>query len=374
MAPYPYYAGGIDSWLDNFLSSLLEDDVKINLFCFASKNMTKNDLVFTRPIDERLQIYYLPAFTAYSKGIGWLFSYIKEFKNLKIETTPTTENIVLSTVPIMAPVILLRKLRLLKGRLICSVRGQIAQDCIDLGKPYFFSKIVAYIEKTVLYLSDCVVANGNDTKSYLKSFHNIESIVAANGVSKSFFSRNADDVDLLRFDNFKGKKVFLHVGTLRPVKGIDYIVDAFGDLEVNDKENSILVFIGKGMIEHYRDRCLAKNVNALFLGHKSNVCDYLSVADFVLNVSGGSGVSNSLVETLTAGKPVIAWDKETFSQVVNSDNGVLCQNQCIKSLAVAVSDCINDKYNFNSDKIKSSVIEYRWENVYKKWKTLLFNG
>jgi len=373
MAPYPYYAGGIDSWLDNFLSSLLEEDVKINLFCFSSENMTMDDLVFTKPTDERLTIYYLPAFTAYSKGISWLFSYIRKFKSLKIETNKATENIVLSTIPIMAPVILLRKLRLLKGRLICSVRGQIAQDCIDLGKPYFFSKVVAYIEKTVLYLSDCVVANGKDTKSYLKSFHNIESIVAANGVSRSFFSRNTDDVDLLSFDSYKGKKVFLHVGTLRPVKGIDYIVDAFGSLEAKDQEKSILIFIGKGMIEHYQEVCVVKGVNALFLGHKSNVCDYLDKADFVLNVSGGSGVSNSLVETLTAGKPVIAWDKETFSQVVNSENGVLCENLSVKSLSMAVSDCINGNYSFDSNSVKASVWEYRWENVYKKWKALLFN-
>ena len=41
MAPYPYYSGGIDSWLDNFVRSLIDDGFDVNLFCFDASNFLK---------------------------------------------------------------------------------------------------------------------------------------------------------------------------------------------------------------------------------------------------------------------------------------------------------------------------------------------
>jgi len=107
------------------------------------------------------------------------------------------------------------------------------------------------------------------------------------------------------------------------------------------------------------------------LGHKNNVVQYLQKTDFVINVSGGSGVSNSLVEALMLGKPVIAWDKPTFSQVVGDRNGILCKEGDSSSLSQALRDSIEGNSVFYSEEIISSVELFSWDSVYLEWRVIL---
>ncbi|MCI2285069.1 glycosyltransferase family 4 protein [Colwellia sp. MSW7] len=90
--------------------------------------------------------------------------------------------------------------------------------------------------------------------------------------------------------------MLLHVGTLRPIKGIDYILNAYAALDDEAKNKSVLIFVGKGQETFYKNIAKSLGINVYFLGEKSNPLDYITLADAVINVSGGSGVSNSLLE------------------------------------------------------------------------------
>ena len=319
---------------------------------------------------ERLNIHYLPPFTSYRAGAMWIMKYVSRFRKIRYQPDEGDLSIVLSTLPILPVVVLLRMLRFTKGRLICSVRGQIGQDCVDLGKPFVLTGTVKLLERFGLRNTNLIVANGDDTAAYIREFHALDSVVVPNGVSEEFFLRKQDDDDLTALKS-ECKKVVLHVGTLRPVKGIDYIVSAYAGLSDLQKSRARLVFVGKGLIDHYRDVCRDQGVQATFLGHKRNVCEYIAAADLVVNVSGGSGVSNSLLETLMLGKPVLAWDKPTFSQVVNESNGLLCPDRSVSSLSTAMGEFIDGAHVFDSDEIKASVTKYRWESIFSQWRSIL---
>ena len=371
MAPYPYYAGGIDSWLDNFLKSLLDDGFEVNLFCFEAIELSNRQIVFEPIVSERLQIHYLPGLGRLLLAPLWVIKYMVALRKTKFNPKVTDYSIILSTLPIL-PVILISKfLGLIKGTLICSVRGQIGQDCLDLGKPKLLSLLVRFVEGASLRLMDVVVANGQDTADYLLRFYSISSNISPNGVSDRFFERLEDDSDLEILSKISNETIFLHVGTLRPVKGIDYILKAYSHLTQFERESSLLVFIGKGMIEHYQQQAANLGIKVVFLGHKNNVVQYLQKTDFVINVSGGSGVSNSLVEALMLGKPVIAWDKPTFSQVVSECNGILCKDGDTLSLSEALRDSIEGNIVFSSEEIIRSVKRFSWDNVYQEWKAIL---
>lgn len=371
MAPYPYYAGGIDSWLDNFLRSLLDDGFEIHLFCFDAGDLKERQLVF-EPIDSvKLQIHYLPALAGILSAPLWVIKYMWALRRIRFNPLASDRTIVLSTLPIL-PILLLSKLfGLVRGTLICSVRGQIAQDCLDLGKPKIMSSFVKLVEGRSLRLVDTVVVNGQDTADYLLRFYSIPSKVSPNGVSDRFFERFEADPDLDMLSHLSEKTIFMHVGTLRPVKGIDFILKAYSLLSKDERENSVLVFIGKGMIEHYQNQADELGIKVMYLGHKNNVVQYLHKANFVINVSGGSGVSNSLIEALMLGKPVIAWDKPTFSQVVGDCNGILCKEGDSLSLSQALRDSIGGNFTFCPDQIMRSVSCFSWDSVYQEWKVIL---
>ncbi|MDC1314369.1 glycosyltransferase [Pseudomonadales bacterium] len=373
MAPYPYYAGGIDSWLDNFVRSLLDDGFDVNLFCFDAEDIMDRKMVFEAIESEKLRIHYLPSLEGLLSAPLWLMRYMWALRRTKLYPEVSDRSIVLSTLPILPVILLSRIFGLIKGELICSVRGQIAQDCLDLGKPKLLSLAVKLVEGISLRLSDLVVANGQDTANYLLRFYSIPSRVSPNGVSNRFFDRVEVDPELRTLSDFSGKTIFLHVGTLRPVKGIHFILKAYSLLTKVERERSLLVFIGKGMIEDYQKQADELDINVMFLGHKNNVVQFLQKVDFVINVSGGSGVSNSLIEALMLGKPVIAWDKPTFSQVLGDNNGILCKEGDASSLSQALRDSIEGKMVFSREEIISSVNCFRWDSVYREWRIILGN-
>jgi glycosyltransferase involved in cell wall biosynthesis len=369
-SPFPFYSGGIDTWLNNFISSFNETTL-ITLYC--PKPPVDSETVFDIEGYSNLKIVYIGSYHSYLTMILW--SIIVFFK-VFFSVDKAAKNIVLSTIPTMFSVILLKICRRLKGDIICSVRGSLAKDAIDLHKPKLMQHMIKIIEGIVILFADKLVANGKDTSLYLKTFYSKKSIVIPNGVDldarSSAVDCNLSDLNSLKQAKVDGKIIFLHVGTVRPIKGIDFILKAYAQLPQNIIDNSELVFIGKGQLEAYSIKATKLNISPKFLGAKNNVSDYYKVADLVINVSGGSGVSNSLIEALHIGVPVLAWDNLTFSQVItHSENGILCKHFDSTAISDGMKDYYDGIYSFRSDFVSKSVILFSWDKVLCKWSDLL---
>ena len=90
--------------------------------------------------------------------------------------------------------------------------------------------------------------------------------------------------------------------------------------------------------------------------------------DFVVNYSGGSGVSNALIEALACGRPVVAPKKLTFEQVLTDGyNGILCEGDPVNSLCSGFRRALSEKSNFDEFLVSESVKDFRWENVVTQW-------
>lgn len=362
LAPFPYLSGGMDTWLYNFIKKN-DHEYNIILFCPDTDKEGKKP-IFNISQFSNLEIHYVSSFSNYPQMLSWSLKMYKRSK--KIVKNDLSPILVLSTIPTMIPIVLLKILSFIKNPILCSVRGQIAKDAIDLNKSLLFRKASFYLEKTLLKFSDTIIANGWDTQKYLKDFYNYDSVVIPNAFNKSL-NIDSTDSDLTKIVNMKknGKKIVLHVGTLRPVKGIEYIL---GALKLMDStlHNYNAVFIGKGHISKYKEYSVNSGINAVFLGEKSNVNDYFRLADVVINVSGGSGVSNSLLESLSLGKTTVCWDNYTFSQVItHKENGYLADYKSEVSLADVIKYALENP--LSSSVIKNSVEQFSWESVNFKW-------
>ncbi len=366
LSPFPFHSGGIDTWLNHFIKS--NKDLKIHLYC---PSLEEKNPIFNIKEYYNLEIIYLNKYSGYLSMLLWS---VKVFWQIRKRINRNIPNLALSTIPTMMPVALLKKLCFLKGKIICSHRGFLYLDAIELGKGVIFSKSLFFFEKFLLSFADLIVSNGWDTQKYLLDYYKLNSIVVPNAISlniKQKFVFRDDDIIKVRAYKNKGYKIISHIGTLREIKGINYIINAFEKISNNKKY--LLLFVGKGNIERYQQICNSKGLTVYFTGEKRNVYDYFEISDVIINISGGSGVSNSLLESLSCGKITLCWDKITFNQLIKDDyNGYLAVYKDVNSLAETLLKAINNVSELKKNDIIKSVEKYNWDIVNKQWQEIIF--
>lgn len=125
----------------------------------------------------------------------------------------------------------------------------------------------------------------------------------------------------------EGRKRLLAVGRLHPHKGFDMLLQAFAQL-VHHFPNWDLVILGEG---EERDS-LETQVATLELegrvtlpGRVGNLADWYADSDLYVLSSRVEGLSNTLIEAMASGLPVVAFDCETGPREIIRDgiDGVL---------------------------------------------------
>jgi glycosyltransferase involved in cell wall biosynthesis len=100
-------------------------------------------------------------------------------------------------------------------------------------------------------------------------------------------------------------RVVLFVGRLVKEKGLERLLTVWGSLP--DRDGRLLVIVGDGPLRadlESRASPLASSVR--FLGHRADVSKFYAIADIFVLPSKTEGVSNSLLEAMCAGIPVVA--------------------------------------------------------------------
>jgi glycosyltransferase involved in cell wall biosynthesis len=357
-APFPYYSGGIDSWLAAFIN-IYNSTTNISIYCLGEPkdSMKKN---FKIP---SLKIKYFD---------GNLFASIFKLsfdlkKNIKTKDTV----LILSTIPL--GIILITNyinFKLNKVKTIVSVRGQITRDCILLKKSYLKTTLSFIAEFLTCHLADIVVSNGIDTNKYLLKYFGVDSVIIPNGIlNESVRIRSGEKLILKKK---KDSIIILHLGTMRPIKGIKFIKEAFLEYFSNSPNSKIsLLFVGKGDSTLLGD-LINFSDNVKLYGEQSDTNIFIDNSDYAINFSGGSGVSNSLIECLDRGIPVIAHDNLTFSQVLNNKNGILVKNK--KEFISILRKIDNSEIIFDSELIKKSVKRFKWINLREDWHKIIFDA
>ena len=136
------------------------------------------------------------------------------------------------------------------------------------------------------------------------------------------------------------------VGRLEHVKGYDILIDAFGQIP---DENVHLILIGDGsekeslknLVKH---RSIENRVH--FVGHQNDVSNWLAALDIYVNSSRSEGMSQSIVEAMSVGLPIVATDVGDARRMIKRENfvcGEVCHPGDKASLASAITKLISDK-------------------------------
>lgn len=161
------------------------------------------------------------------------------------------------------------------------------------------------------------------------------------------------DLDRVREElNPQGRfRILTAVGGLRPVKGYDVLLRAFSSV-ISKEESARLFLVGEGS----ERSCLLELIGKLnltgkarLLGHRSDVWSILAASDMLISSSHSEGQSNSILEAMASGVPVVATSAGGTRELLAGGNaGVLVNPNSPKELAEAILQVIGDPSGNNA--------------------------
>jgi glycosyltransferase involved in cell wall biosynthesis len=175
------------------------------------------------------------------------------------------------------------------------------------------------------------------------------------------------------FSSINKQQYLLCVGRLEAQKAFHYAIEAFA-LLTSKHPDLRLKIVGKGSLENDLKQ-LVEQLNIKdkvdFEGFQDDVATYYLRARVTLLTSLYEGFPNTLLESITLGTPIVAFDcksgpKEIIKQGVN---GVLVEYQNTTAFVDAID--LSLKKPFDSEKTAATATKYQAENIINQWCKLL---
>lgn len=141
------------------------------------------------------------------------------------------------------------------------------------------------------------------------------------------------------------EKLLLFVGSLRPVKGLDTLIDAFEKLTGHPEigQSVHLAIAGDGPLRKWLEsqvsrRDLEERIRLLGTLSREDVCLWMNAADTVVLPSRNEGCPNVVLESLSCGTPVVASRVGAVPDLLDETCGIQVQpgDSVLLSEAIAV--------------------------------------
>jgi len=225
------------------------------------------------------------------------------------------------------------------------IHGEHGREAINIGVDEWKKNL---FRKIILTRISCVIAVSENLRQWL---------VKRIGVTESKVVKIINGVDTNKFkpaanrERAKGKigldpqiKLIGTVGRLDPVKNYSMFIQALKRAGMV-KEQLKTIFIGDGPERQSLERMVHEIGlnNVLFLGEQRNVIPYLQAMDVFVLPSLTEGISNTILEAMACGVPVIATKVGGNPEIVEPEKtGVLIESRDTNALAEQLRDFCNN--------------------------------
>ena len=186
--------------------------------------------------------------------------------------------------------------------------------------------------KLIFPFSDLIIAN---SKAGLKAYNAPEkkSTVIYNGFNFDRIKNIINPFELKKEFNITTKYVIGMVASFTKLKDYSTYIKAANKVLIKNKDVTFLC-IGAGNDKPYQELVVPENKNFVkFLGCKENVESIINICDIGVLSTYTEGISNSIVEFMALGKPIIATNGGgTKELVVNNITGYLIPEKSFANL------------------------------------------
>lgn len=274
-----------------------------------------------------------------------LYHYLKLNKPNLVMTWGNQESM------LILPISYLLKLKFVNG----SIRHGIVNN----------KKISHKLRSSILKISPNIIANSN---AGIKANHLKKGTVIYNGIDTDFLKIKQNlSKELKELSLTKPFPVIVSVANFLPYKDYFTVLDVLKKL--NDLSISFYyLIIGDGPLKHQINSIISSyNLKDYIriLGSKSNVIDYLRISDIFLHSSKGEGCSNSILEAMISGLPIIATDTGGTPEIVKKEFSFLFNYKNKDQLFKALKTLLLDKDLITSMGKKARIYAEKNFNVEK---------
>ena len=179
---------------------------------------------------------------------------------------------------------------------------------------YGYGKIIGKIAGVMMIKAiqkfDFIIACSSSISTELKNKFSVSTLYIRNGVRENKYI--GDKIKLRNKLHIPtGKKVILSVGSITNLKNSAFLVNSLGRI----KDNIYIIFLGDGPARKFCEKNKTDNMH--FLGHKTNVDEYLAAADIYVSASKTEGLPLSVLEALNSGTPVLLSDIDPHKEILS---------------------------------------------------------
>jgi len=345
IGPYPPPAGGIASYIKNFLEQkIILNFCNVSLYQVGRKNSSMPAL-FQVLIDfgQILKYFFERAYK--SKDIIYIHtpSYYGFFRNI--------------------PYIVLSKI-FSDGKIILHIHG----GEFDV----FFkesSKFLKQIIKFTLNSADHIIVTSESWIPVVQEIgmpgNNIHSIPNAYNIKYFYPFDTLQARNILTFPHHK--KIILTVGALEECKGHIFLIECV-KIIINQREDILLIIVGSGSLEEDLKRIISQqsldNFIKIIKGNKTpeELNLYINASDLFVLPSLYEGNPTVMFEALGCGKPFVGTRVGGVPGVISSDEyGLLVDPANPKDLAEKILQALNREWD--KEAILQHAERYTWENI-----------
>jgi len=172
-------------------------------------------------------------------------------------------------------------------------------------------------------------------------------VVIPNGVNTEEFNPNVDGQVVRRRLRAEDKLVVLFVGSLLPVKGVEYLLRSM-PIILSAISNVVFVIVGEGFQRDFLERLgrkLGVSKSVIFTGQvqRSEMPFFFAACDVFVMPSLSEGFNNAVIEAMASGKPVVGTSVGgTRDQIRDGLNGYLVESGNPRELADRVLLLLSD--------------------------------
>lgn len=207
-----------------------------------------------------------------------------------------------------------------------------------------------WLRKILLtYFVDKIVAVSTEVKEWLQNSIGIKQdkiICIHNGIDpkEAEIEINLNKRKQIGIQN--GEIVIGTIGRLDPVKDYSTLIYAASEI-INQFPNVGLLFVGDGPMRNDLEN-LGKNLHIenkiMFLGERTDTIELLKMMDIFVLPSLIEGISNTILEAMSCGIPVVATNVGGNPEVViNGETGFLVPPKDSHALAEAIREILKDR-------------------------------
>jgi len=268
-------------------------------------------------------------------------------------------------------IVIIKKLFFINVRVIVrniNTLSHVFNNTEDSWRKYFTYKSL----KFALQHSNKIIAQSSGMRDDLIKSFNIESNKIETIFNPAF---NIDVNGSAIIEKLPYENEFLYVGRLNSQKGLANLILAF-NMAFNTNANIHLTLIGEGEEKQKLEK-MVKNLRLTsaitFEGFQAKTLSYYQRAKATVLTSLFEGFPNVLVESISVGTPVIAFDCPSGPAdiITPGVNGILVENLNVANFAKAMLSIANDEISFSKHEIIKSADRFSINTTTSKYMKVL---